>query len=232
MTEQKKLNIFEKMAAITAELRTVAKNLDVKAGGGSYKAVSERDILDAVKPLEEKYGIYSYPSDREILESATLESESNYKGQTTIKTTFFTRIKTLYTFVNVENPDERITTVTFSEGIDPQDKGSGKAMTYADKYALMKAYKISTGEDPDQEGSKDERYSVARTQRTQQPQAPQQAPVHVCTKCGEIIQPTVANNGSTMTPHEIASYSIRRFGAPYCVDCQKKLKAMQDLNNA
>ena len=31
---------------------------------------------------------------------------------------------------------------------------TGKAMTYADKYALMKAYKIITGDDPDQEPSK------------------------------------------------------------------------------
>ena len=28
-------------------------------------------------------------------------------------------------------------------------------MTYADKYALMKAYKISTGDDPDKEASEE-----------------------------------------------------------------------------
>lgn len=227
MEERRNMNIYAKMAAITAELRTVAKNLEVKAGGGSYKAVSERDILDAVKPLEEKYGIYSYPCDREILESASLESESNYKGNVTIKTTFFTRIKTTYMFINVDNPDERFTTVTFAEGIDPQDKGSGKAMTYSDKYALMKAYKISTGEDPDQEGSKDEKYAVTRTQRPQQ-----QNHTHICSKCGEIIQATPTNNGDVMSPQAIASYSTRRFGAPYCVDCQRKISATQKLNNA
>lgn len=37
--------------------------------------------------------------------------------------------------------------------MDAMDKAPGKAMTYADKYALMKAYKISTGDDPDQEAS-------------------------------------------------------------------------------
>jgi hypothetical protein len=31
-------------------------------------------------------------------------------------------------------------------------------MTYGDKYALMKAYKISTGDDPDQDPSKEENY--------------------------------------------------------------------------
>jgi hypothetical protein len=32
-------------------------------------------------------------------------------------------------------------------------------MTYADKYALMKAYKISTGDDPDQNASVETHYS-------------------------------------------------------------------------
>ena len=61
-----------------------------------------------------------------------------------------TRIKTVYRFINIDNPADFMETTTFAEGIDSQDKGSGKAMTYADKYALMKSYKISTGEDVDE----------------------------------------------------------------------------------
>ena len=158
--EQK--NIFQRMSAITAELRTVAKNLTVPTGGkNTYKAVSERDILDAVKPIEEKHGVYSYPVSRTVLESNLLESENTYNGQTKKTTTFMTRIETVYRFVNVDKPSEYIETTTFAEGIDSQDKGSGKAMTYADKYALMKAYKISTGDDPDQDASVEKEYTKA-----------------------------------------------------------------------
>jgi hypothetical protein len=164
------MNIFQKMSAVTNELQTVAKNLVVSTGkNNSYKAVSERDIIDAVKPVEIKHGIYSYPFDRQIIESQTLESESEYQGKVTTKTTFFSRIKTTYRFVNVEKPDEYIDMVTFAEGIDPQDKGSGKAMTYADKYALMKAYKISTGDDPDQNASEEVHYNNVRAGKTEQP---------------------------------------------------------------
>lgn len=159
-------NIYQKMAAITAELRTVAKNLTVETGKSSYKAVSERDVLDAVKPLEEKHGVYSYPVEREILESNLLESENEYNGKVTRKTTLMTRIKTVYRFVNVDDPTDYIETTTFAEGIDAQDKGSGKAMTYADKYALMKGYKISTGDDPDQTASKEEAYTRKPKQKT------------------------------------------------------------------
>ena len=171
MSETK--NIFQRMSAITAELRTVAKNLTVPTGGkNSSKAVSERDILDAVKPLEEKHGVYSYPVARTVLESNLLESENSYtdaKGNTTVKkaTTFMTRIETVYRFVNIDDPEDYVQTTTFAEGIDSQDKGSGKAMTYADKYALMKAYKISTGDDPDQDASEEKHF----TQATPKPQA-------------------------------------------------------------
>lgn len=157
------MNIFQRMSAITAELQTVAKNLTVSTGkNNSYKAVSERDIIDAVKPIEVKHGVYSYPVDREILESEILESETEYQGKVTKKTTFFSRIKTTYRFVNMDKPEEYIDMVTFAEGIDSGDKGSGKAMTYADKYALMKAYKISTGDDPDQNASEETHYRNAR----------------------------------------------------------------------
>lgn len=154
------MNIFQRMAAVTNELQTVAKNLTVSTGrNNSYKAVSERDIIDAVKPLEFKHGIYSYPYDREVVESHILESEIVSGDSVMKKSTFFSRIKTVYRFVNMEDPEDYIDMVTFAEGIDSQDKGSGKAMTYGDKYALMKAYKISTGEDPDQNGSVDTHYT-------------------------------------------------------------------------
>lgn len=159
-------NIYKRMSAVTAELQTVAKNLVVQqTKTSSYKAVSERDILDAVKPLEAKHGIYSYPASRRVLESNLLESESTYNGNVTKKTTFMTRIETVYRFVNIEDPEDYIETTTFAEGIDTQDKGSGKAMTYADKYALMKAYKISTGDDPDQTASVETNYRKQKTPR-------------------------------------------------------------------
>lgn len=157
MSETK--NIYQRMSAITAELQTVGKNLTVGVGKSQYKAVSERDILDAVKPLEIKHGVYSYPVSRTVLESNILENEKNYGGEVSKTTSLMTRIETVYRFVNVDNPTDYIETTTFAEGIDTQDKGSGKAMTYADKYALMKAYKISTGEDPDQEASPENKYT-------------------------------------------------------------------------
>lgn len=147
------MNIYEKMLNITNEIASVNKNLTVGEGKSKYKAVGEADVLKAVKELEFKHKVYSYPVNREIIES-TMYTTSNQYGE---KNNIFSRIKTTYRFVNVENPDEYIEIISYAEGIDTQDKGAGKAMTYSDKYALMKAYKIITGEDPDQNPSQEEK---------------------------------------------------------------------------
>lgn len=231
------MNIFEKMAAITAELQTVAKNLTVQqTKTTSYKAVSERDILDAVKPLETKHGVYSYPVSRKVLESNLLESESTYNNQTTKKTTFMTRIETIYRFVNVEMPSEYIETITFAEGIDSQDKGSGKAMTYADKYALMKAYKISTGDDPDQNASEEIDYkrrctTVEETQ-TENDEAPPVKVTLTGTQQKQVMDAWISKNGQ-VAGDNIDKYSdfLKQFGAKRtaeikCSDFDKVLKAI------
>lgn len=149
------MNIYEKLLSITSEIKNVSKNLDVGVGKNSYKAVGEADVLYAVKQLEQKYKVYSYPCKREIVDRAILETEKEYNGNVTKGNQIFLRIETIYRFVNIENPEESIEITTYGDGIDTQDKAPGKAMTYADKYALLKAYKIITGDDPDQEHSPD-----------------------------------------------------------------------------
>ena len=144
-------NIYAKMSAITSEIATVAKNLQVDTGNGKgYKAVSEADVLKAVKPIEAKHGIYSFPTSRRIIESKEVVTKNKY-GE---RTQFFLRVETVYRFVDVETGDF-IDITTYGDGIDSGDKATGKAMTYADKYALLKAYKIQTGEDPDKDASEE-----------------------------------------------------------------------------
>lgn len=143
-------NIYKKMLQITAEVSRVAKNLNVGEGKSQYKAVGEADVLAAIKPLEEKYGVYSYPVSRQVIDSGEMVSQSTWNGQTKETKRLYLRIETVYRFVNVDNPDEYIEITSYGDGVDTQDKAPGKAMTYSDKYALLKAFKIMTGDDPDQ----------------------------------------------------------------------------------
>ena len=157
--ESEKSNIFEKMMDITSELTAVAKNLLVGEGRNQYKAVGEADVLAAVRPLEKKYRVYSYPFDREIVDSQLMIKEKEWRGNITKTQQQFIRIKTVYRFVNIDNPEEYIDITSYGDGVDSQDKAPGKAITYSDKYALLKAYKIITGDDSDQFKSEDGKFS-------------------------------------------------------------------------
>lgn len=159
MEDIKSLNIYEKMMLITEEMGVIEKNLKVQVSQtNSYKAVSERDILDNVKPLEKKYRVYSYPVDRKIAENEILTKETEYNGKVTRTNTFYMRLEITYRFVNIDKPEEYIDIKTYGDGLDTGDKAPGKAMTYGDKYALMKGYKISTGDDPDKDASVETSY--------------------------------------------------------------------------
>ena len=149
------MNIYEKMSKASQEIGIIEKKLKINVGNGSYKAVGEREVLDAVKEAEEKNGIFSYPVSRTIVSQELPTVETNYEGKITKKWSVFMRIETTYRFVNIEDPKDYLEVVSYGDGIDAGDKASGKAMTYSDKYALLKAYKIETGDDPDKEGSKE-----------------------------------------------------------------------------
>lgn len=151
------MNIYEKMLEATNRINKVAKNLKVGVGQNQYKAVGEADVLEAVKPVEIELGIYSFPFNRKIIDTNIFTTTSEYQGKTTEKNSLFMRVETVYRFINTENSEEFVDITTYGDGVDPQDKAPGKAMTYSDKYALLKAYKIETGDDPDQKASENMR---------------------------------------------------------------------------
>ena len=127
------MNLYEKMLNITNEMSTVNKNLIVGEGKSQYKAVGEADVLKAVKELEKKYKIYSYPSARRIVESQILTTKKIYENfgkdskETTESTKQFLRIETEYTFINIDDPDESLTITTYVDGIDSKDKAPRKS---------------------------------------------------------------------------------------------------------
>jgi hypothetical protein len=205
-------NIYQRMSAITNELTTVAKNLNINIGKGSYKAVGEADVLAAVKPLEVKHGVYSYPCLRRIVESGMLETTDSYGKD---KKQLWERIETVYRFVNIDKPDEFIEITTYGDGIDNSDKSVGKAMTYADKYALLKAYKIITGDDPDQNPSEDLKGAMIL------PPKPTPATLEEAAKVGINLQ-ALATYRSKKSVDELSDQDVAS-----AIEMKKKAKAQQ-----
>lgn len=219
------MNIFEKMLKATDEINRVAKNLKVGVGNSGYQAVGEADVLAAVKPVEVAIGIYSYPVSRKIIESNVYTTSKTYNNETKESNTFFIRLETVYRFVNVEAPEEYIDVTTYGDGVDTQDKSPGKAMTYSDKYALLKAYKIETGEDPDQHLSEPMKKNEYTKKQADTPDAAQAEIEKI--KAGLINKVQITSIENELKRTGIKTLQITIHGKKYAVDDLSKLNFEQ-----
>lgn len=115
-----------------SEIEYLKKDAKVSYGQTNYKAMSEEKVTKTVREKFIKYKLVMYP----------VEQEWERVGN-------ISHVDIAYHIVDAENPGDYIRIASCGDGADTQDKGSGKAMTYAYKYALLRTFAIPTGEDPD-----------------------------------------------------------------------------------
>lgn len=152
MEGQKKMNIYQKIQAVSNDIKNIEKNMTVGKGAYAYKAVQDIDVTLEAKRAETKYGLVSIPVRQELVRSDIVKTMKD-NGSEGVQ--YVDIVKMTLRIVNLEDPTEFVEVESFGRGLDPGDKGFGKASTYARKYAILNAYKIATGEDPDTEKSKE-----------------------------------------------------------------------------
>jgi hypothetical protein len=128
------LNIEQRLLNVMAELSYIQRDRQAPKEIGGFSFVSHDAVTAAVRPMMVKHGIYAC--------SSVVQHERD-GNQTTliVETTFF----------NVDQPEDQRVVRSVGYGIDKQDKGPGKAMSYAVKYALLKALMLETGDDVEAE---------------------------------------------------------------------------------
>jgi len=124
-----KLNIAQRINAAMADVDYVQKE---KKQGMNYSIVSHDAVTAKVRPILQKHGVVYYPRDMDVKQDGNRTSAC-----------FNVR------FENIDDRADYIDVATFGYGVDPQDKGPGKAMSYGVKYALLKVMGMETGDDPD-----------------------------------------------------------------------------------
>lgn len=128
---EKLLNIHQRLAKAMGDVDYIQKE---KKQGMNYSIVSHDSVTAKVRPVLLKHGIVYYP-----VRCDHVHNGNRAECSMTIK------------FVNIDDPMDFFEVPTFGYGIDAQDKGPGKAMSYAVKYALLKALGLETGDDPDEQ---------------------------------------------------------------------------------
>lgn len=126
------MNIYEKIHAVMKSVEYLSKDDKVAFGNTKYKAISEEKVTSTIRAKLVEQKLVIFPIKQEHKREGTLST-----------------VDVTYRIVNCDNPDESIEVVSSGTGADTQDKGVGKAMTYAYKYMLLRTFAIPTGEDPD-----------------------------------------------------------------------------------
>lgn len=122
-------NILQRLNAVMEQVKFVQKE---KKQGMRYSIVSHDSVTKLVRPKMVENGIVYWPIDMAV----------NQAGNRT-EATFKVR------FAAIHDPSDYIDVATMGFGIDDQDKGPGKAISYGVKYALLKALGLESGDDPD-----------------------------------------------------------------------------------
>jgi hypothetical protein len=132
-----KLSLFQKLLEIQKQVVGLGK--DSKSFG--YQYVSGSKVLEHIKPLMNKHGI--------ILKQEVLDIENtrqDYSTRNGNKSEILTKAKMKFTWIDCES-GEKDENLFASNGQNDWEKGLGSALTYAERYFLLKYFHISTDED-------------------------------------------------------------------------------------
>lgn len=140
-------NIFQRISAVMQDVQYLTKDDQIEFGKTKYRAISEEKVTTTIRKSLITHGIVIVPVKQEHSKDGVL-----------------TTVDVTYRIQNVEDESDYIEAVSSGTGVDTQDKGVGKAMTYAYKYLLLRTFAIPTGEDPEKESSAelDDRFSRER----------------------------------------------------------------------
>lgn len=129
MTEK---NIYQRLHEVMKAVSYVQK--EDKKVNNQYTFVSHDAVTAKIRPFLLEHGVLSLPQNMHHTKDGNM-----------------TIIQMNIRFVNIDKPEDFIDVPSVGYGIDPQDKGVGKAISYAVKYGLLKALSLETGDDPERD---------------------------------------------------------------------------------
>ena len=137
------MKIYAKIAQLQAAVRGLSK--DAQAYGYGY--VSGDKVLSVVRPLMDDLGLLLMPSVEEVNITPTTYDQYDRKAQAVLtKTENLTVLSMMMTWIDVET-GETLPVKWAGVGQNGYDKGYGSALTYAERYYLLKTLHIATDED-------------------------------------------------------------------------------------
>jgi len=141
-------NLAKAILCVMKDVKGIDKTLTVGSGNSSYKGVPDQEVKKILGESMAKNGLCVLPI--EIDEQTQIdrwEEVDTYSKEIPKpmkqKQSVFTKVKTKYLLLHESGESQVI--VGYGHGVDSQDKGAGKATTYALKYAMLYSFFVPTG---------------------------------------------------------------------------------------
>jgi len=135
------MSVFKKLHQVQAATRSLAANSEGQTGAAKYDYVSGSKLLSVIRPLMDKLGL--------ILTQEVVEIHNEpitYMTRNGEKTEMFTTAHIRFTWIDTDDGSQMVNEF-YANGMNAWDKGLGSALTYAERYYLMKTFHIATDED-------------------------------------------------------------------------------------
>lgn len=139
-----KTELYKKISLVMKDVEYLAKDGRIDFGKTRYRVITEEKVTSMVRESLIKNKLIIIPVEQKH-RMEIMESDARSKPM-------LTTVDVKYKIIDVETGQSE-TIVSSGTGVDTQDKGVGKAMTYAYKYMMLRTFAIPTGEDPDKVSS-------------------------------------------------------------------------------
>jgi hypothetical protein len=134
---EKTLNIYQKLLTIQQKISGLGK--DKK--GNNFEYVTGNKVLEHIKPLMNELGLILKP---EILSIDNVRHD--YQTRNGSKSEINSKVMMKFTWIDTAT-GERDENLFGANGQNDWDKGVGSALTYGERYFLLKYFHIATDED-------------------------------------------------------------------------------------
>ena len=151
--------ISKAILKVMEEVKNIEKSMTVGSGSFGYKGVSDKDVKEILQPVMVKNGLSILPIGVEAKATTDRWEEGGKNKQSTL-----TEVTTKYLLLH--SSGESIELAGYGQGVDSQDKGAGKATTYALKYALLYTFLIPTGKIDDADNTHSDDIEVPKSNKS------------------------------------------------------------------
>ncbi len=145
--------ISKAIIAVMQEVKGMEKKSRIGSGNHAYNGTKDQDVKEAFNQALTKNGLCMLPIDIQETTDVTKWTEDGNYGVKQ-KQSVFTKVIAKYLLLHTSG--ESIELSGYGHGVDPQDKGAGKATTYALKNCLLYTFLTPVGKIDDTDSTHSE----------------------------------------------------------------------------